>query len=134
MPIIGKCNLSYGSKLGEKLPHRTHLKIKKQYYKRRYRLQDLEDSMDKLLEGLPNVLNAKEVSECLGISRSSTYNLFHSEDFPALHVNARLLVTKENFRKWLIVHTNKAGLTEEPPRQKKKEESQHLCYFIDERG
>ena len=109
-------------------------KGKKQYKKCRRRLRDLEDSMDKLLEGLPNVLNAKEVSECLGISRASTYDLFHSEDFPALHVNARLLVTKENFRKWLIAHTNKTGLTEEPPRQEKKEEAQCLCYFIDERG
>ncbi len=57
-------------------------------------------------ESLPNVLNAKEVQNFLGISRSSTYDLMHRADFPTLHVNARLLVTKANLKSWLESHTN----------------------------
>ena len=57
-------------------------------------------------ESLPNVLNAKEVQSFLGISRSSTYDLMHRADFPTLHVNARLLVTKANLKSWLESHTN----------------------------
>lgn len=56
-------------------------------------------------ESLPNVLNAKEVQNFLGISRSSTYDLMHRADFPTLHVNARLLVTKANLKSWLESHT-----------------------------
>ncbi|MBQ6432026.1 MAG: helix-turn-helix domain-containing protein [Oscillospiraceae bacterium] len=57
-------------------------------------------------DALPNVLNAKEVQNFLGISRSSTYDLMHRTDFPTLHVNARLLVTKANLKSWLESHTN----------------------------
>ena len=57
-------------------------------------------------DSLPNVLNAKEVQSFLGISRSSTYDLMHRADFPTLHVNARLLVTKANLKTWLESHTN----------------------------
>lgn len=57
-------------------------------------------------DSLPNVLNAKEVQSFLGISRSSTYDLMHRADFPTLHVNARLLVTKANLKSWLESHTN----------------------------
>ena len=57
-------------------------------------------------DSLPNVLNAKEVQNFLGISRSSTYDLMHRADFPTLHVNARLLVTKANLKSWLESHTN----------------------------
>ena len=57
-------------------------------------------------DSLPNVLNAKEVQSFLSISRSSTYDLMHRADFPTLHVNARLLVTKANLKSWLESHTN----------------------------
>ena len=55
---------------------------------------------------LPNVLNVKELQEYLNISLSSTYDLMHRADFPTLHVNSRLLVTKDNLRKWIESHTN----------------------------
>lgn len=39
---------------------------------------------------LPNALNAKELSEYLNISISSTYEMMHRADFPPLHINNRL--------------------------------------------
>lgn len=55
---------------------------------------------------LPTVLNAKELQSYLGISKTSTYELMHREDFPTLHISSRLLVTKKNLRAWLIQNTN----------------------------
>ena len=55
---------------------------------------------------LPGVLGVKELSTFLGISRTGAYNLLHRADFPTLHVNTRLLVTKENLRKWMDQNTN----------------------------
>ena len=57
-------------------------------------------------EELPGVLGVKELSAFLGISRTGAYALLHRADFPTLHVNSRLLVTKENLRKWMDQNTN----------------------------
>lgn len=57
-------------------------------------------------EELPGVLGVKELSAFLGISRTGAYALLHRVDFPTLHVNSRLLVTKENLRKWMDQNTN----------------------------
>ena len=57
-------------------------------------------------EELPGVLGVKELSAFLGISRTGVYALLHRADFPTLHVNTRLLVTKENLRKWMDQNTN----------------------------
>lgn len=55
---------------------------------------------------LPGVLGVKELSAFLGISRTGAYNLLHRTDFPTLHVNSRLLVTKDNLQKWMEQNTN----------------------------
>lgn len=55
---------------------------------------------------LPNVLGVKELVAFLGISRAGAYNLLHREDFPTLHINARLLVTKANLLAWMERNTN----------------------------
>lgn len=57
-------------------------------------------------DALPTVLNVKDLQAFLGISQSSTYDLMHRADFPTLHVNARLLVTKANLKTWIETHTN----------------------------
>ena len=61
------------------------------------------------LNYLPQMLNAKELQELLGISQSSTYDLMHREDFPTLRINARLMVSRSNLIKWLTEHTDGAG-------------------------
>lgn len=56
---------------------------------------------------LPDVLSAKELRDYLGISRAGVYNLLHQEDFPMLHVNSRLLVTRDNLLAWMERNTNR---------------------------
>lgn len=55
---------------------------------------------------LPSVLGMKDLSAFLGISRAGAYNLLHRADFPTLHINSRLLVTKDNLQKWMEQNTN----------------------------
>ena len=57
-------------------------------------------------DALPTVLNVKDLTAFLGIPQSSVYDLMHRADFPTLHVNARLLVTKANLKTWIESHTN----------------------------
>lgn len=52
----------------------------------------------------------KILKSFLGITRAGVYNLLHREDFPTLHINSRLLVTKENLQKWMQENTNKQML------------------------
>lgn len=65
-----------------------------------------EREMFKNFDELPSVLDMKELSVFLGISRAGAYNLLHRADFPTLHINSRLLVTKENLRAWMEKNTN----------------------------
>lgn len=57
-------------------------------------------------ESLPSVLNAHELASFLGISRAGAYDLLRREDFPTLHINSRVFVTKENLQMWMKDHTN----------------------------
>ena len=56
-------------------------------------------------EGLPLFLNAEFISEILGISISSAYELMHKKDFPTLKVGNRMVVPKEKFRLWVEKNT-----------------------------
>ena len=47
-------------------------------------------------EELPLFLNAEFISEILGISISSAYELMHGKDFPTLKVGNRMVVPKEH--------------------------------------
>lgn len=64
------------------------------------------NTMFENFDALPTVLNVKDLTAFLGIPQSSTYDLMHRADFPTLHVNARLLVTKANLKTWIESHTN----------------------------
>ena len=55
---------------------------------------------------LPNVLGVKDLAAFLGIFRAGAYDLLHREDFPTLHINTRLLVTKANLLAWMERNTN----------------------------
>jgi len=51
---------------------------------------------------LPLVLDVTHIQEILGISRASAYALVHSEGFPAVRVNGRMIrVGKKAFFEWL---------------------------------
>ncbi len=50
---------------------------------------------------LPLFLNAKNLSDVLGIAIASSYELMHEKDFPAIRVGSRLIVEREKFIAWV---------------------------------
>ena len=54
---------------------------------------------------LPLFLNAATVAKVLGIAPSSSYELMHEKDFPALRIGNRVVVPKEAFIRWVEQHT-----------------------------
>ena len=59
-------------------------------------------------DDLPLFLNAELVSQVLGVSISSTYELMHEKDFPALRIGNRIVVPKEAFIQWVEQQTGGA--------------------------
>lgn len=52
-------------------------------------------------EELPLFLNAETFANVLGISVSSSYELMHEKDFPAIRIGSRLVVPKEKLQRWI---------------------------------
>ena len=50
---------------------------------------------------LPLVLNAKDLTDVLGIAIASAYELMHEKDFPAFKVGSRIVIPKNKFLAWL---------------------------------
>lgn len=51
---------------------------------------------------LPLVLDVKHISQIMGISKVSAYELVHSDGFPAIQMKGRLIkVSKRAFFDWL---------------------------------
>ena len=59
--------------------------------------------MNTEFQDLPNVVSPKEVQTYFGISRSTTYRIFHDATFPAFHIGNRLLVRRDELLDWLEV-------------------------------
>ena len=56
--------------------------------------------MNTEFQNLPNVVSPKEVQTYFGISRSTTYRIFHDATFPAFHIGNRLLVRRDELLDW----------------------------------
>ncbi|MFI3170184.1 MAG: helix-turn-helix domain-containing protein [Faecalibacterium sp.] len=67
----------------------------------------MTESIYKSYDELPLFLNAKTVSQALGISIASTYELLQDENFPALRINNRIVVPKAEFIAWVTRNINK---------------------------
>lgn len=52
-------------------------------------------------ETLPLILQAKDVQMILGISKGKTYEIMNSVGFPTIHLNKRMVVSKDKFYEWL---------------------------------
>ena len=59
-------------------------------------------------DDLPLFLNAELVSQVLGVSISSAYELMHEEAFPSVRVGSRFVVPKDKFRQWVEQQTGGA--------------------------
>ena len=53
------------------------------------------------------LLNAGMMKMCIR-DRSSSYELMHEKDFPALRIGNRIVVPKEAFIRWVEQHTGGA--------------------------
>ena len=60
-------------------------------------------------DDLPLFLNANMVSQVMGVSSSSCYELMHEPDFPVLKVGSRMVVPKEKFIQWVEQNTSGGG-------------------------
>ena len=58
-------------------------------------------SLSELYDELPLFLNAAMVAKVLGIAPSSSYELMHGKEFPALRIGNRIVVPKEAFIRWV---------------------------------
>lgn len=61
----------------------------------------MKESIYKSYDELPLFLNSEIVSNLLGISISSAYELMHEKNFPSVRIGSRLIVSKEEFQKWV---------------------------------
>ena len=65
----------------------------------------MKESNYKSYDELPLFLNAATIAKVLGIAPSSSYELMHEKDFPALRIGNRIVVPKEAFLRWVEQHT-----------------------------
>ena len=56
-------------------------------------------------DDLPLFLNSEMVTQVLGVSPSSAYELMHEPGFPVLRIGSRMVVPKEQFIQWVTEHT-----------------------------
>lgn len=61
----------------------------------------MKTSVCKSYDELPLFLNANLVSQVLGVSISTAYELMHEPGFPVLRVGSRMVVPKEKFTQWV---------------------------------
>ena len=55
----------------------------------------------KSYDELPLFINAETLSDVLGISKSSAYELMREEGFPSVRISSRIVVPKEVFIEWI---------------------------------
>ena len=65
----------------------------------------MKTSVCKSYDELPLFLNANLVSQVLGVSISTAYELMNEPGFPVLRVGSRMVVPKEKFIRWVEKNT-----------------------------
>lgn len=65
----------------------------------------MKESVFTSYDKLPLLLNVKQLAALLGVSDSSVYELIEEEDFPSLRIGKRIVIPKEELRKWITSHT-----------------------------
>ena len=70
---------------------------------------DLKKSIYTSYDELPLLLNVKQLVDLMGVSDSSIYELIQEDDFPSLRIGKRIVVPKEELRKWIAAHTKGAS-------------------------
>ena len=65
----------------------------------------MKKSVYKSYDDLPLFLNSEMVTQVLGVSPSSAYELMHEPGFPVLRIGSCMVVPKEQFIQWVTEHT-----------------------------
>jgi excisionase family DNA binding protein len=65
----------------------------------------LKEIKIKNYEELPVMLNANNLCEVLGISRSKAYSLMKEKRFPVLQIGNKLLTPRDKFIDWIEKNT-----------------------------
>lgn len=65
----------------------------------------MRESKYKSYQDLPLTLTAPEVSEVLGISRATAYELVHTKGFPHMKIGTRILIPRDKFLDWIDEQT-----------------------------
>ena len=65
----------------------------------------MKESVFTSYDQLPLLLNVKQLAALLSVSDSSVYELIEEEDFPSLRIGKRIVIPKEELRKWITSHT-----------------------------
>jgi predicted DNA-binding transcriptional regulator AlpA len=60
----------------------------------------MKNSLVTSFDELPLFLNAKNISDVLGISLSKSYEIFRRDDFPCITLGKRSVISKEKFIEW----------------------------------
>ena len=69
----------------------------------------MKRSVCKSYDDLPLFLNAELVSQVLGVSISTAYELMNEPGFPVLRVGSRMVVPKDKFVEWVSQHTQRGA-------------------------
>ena len=57
---------------------------------------------------LPLLLNTTQLADLLGVSHSSVYELIQEPGFPSLRIGKRIVIPKEELRRWISDNTKRA--------------------------
>ena len=59
------------------------------------------DSVYTSFDQLPVLINAEELAQLLGVSRTHAYTLMHAKNFPTIYIGKRMMVQKDHLLDWL---------------------------------
>ncbi len=57
-------------------------------------------------DAIPLFLDAADIMNILGLSRTTVYNMIQEPDFPTIEIGKRRLVRKEKLFEWIDGHEN----------------------------
>ena len=61
----------------------------------------MTESNIKNYDELPLFMNARQVANALGISKTTAYVLMSDEEFPTIKIGTRILVERSKFKEWV---------------------------------
>lgn len=70
-------------------------------------LKKINENLEKLnyidnnANDVPDIMDARDISNYLRVNVNKAYHLFHREDFPSMKLGKRYIIPKNKFLEWL---------------------------------